>query len=272
MTFFTLAFLAVLAPSLVSAGPVALDNATLLANGQQAQILNSEFKNLQVNDSCNTGETACIKNAFAACVNNAWQTQPCPSSKSCFALPQIRTNGSFVACTSQKNAASIIAATGAQGGLTSNTTSGSNITVPFPIDSSLLNGVDDCGDGDDGNVPPAQGSGRNTTQGTNDGGDPDCGDDGKSSAPGPATSTLLSPTTTTILPNQASSLISSISANRLTFLPFPTSGVGPGSGNGSPSNAPTMILLTSRPLSSPAPTFPTPSPPVVTTTDGGYSY
>ena len=54
MTFFILAFLSVLASSLVSAGPVALDNATLLANGQQAQILNSEFESLQVNDPCNS--------------------------------------------------------------------------------------------------------------------------------------------------------------------------------------------------------------------------
>ncbi|KAI9458847.1 hypothetical protein BJY52DRAFT_398943 [Lactarius psammicola] len=264
MAFFTLAFLAVLASSLVSAGPVPLDNATLLANGQQAQILNSEFKDLQVNDSCNTGETACIKNAFASCVDNAWQTEPCSSSKSCFALPQIRTNGTFVACTSQRNAASIIAATGAQGGITSNSTSGGNITVPFPIVGT-----------DDGDGSPARDSGRNTTQGINDGGDPDCGDGGKSSSPGPTTITvtLIPPTTTTILPSQASSLISSINANGLTFLPFPTSSAGPGSGSGSSDNAPPMILLTSRPLSSPAPTsFPTPSPSVVTTTNGGYSY
>ena len=52
MAVFILAFLAVLAPSLVSASPVALDNTTLLANGQQAQILNSVFENLQVNEPC----------------------------------------------------------------------------------------------------------------------------------------------------------------------------------------------------------------------------
>lgn len=54
MAFLTLAFLAALASSLVSGGPVSLDNATLFANGQQAQILNSEFEFLQVNDSCNS--------------------------------------------------------------------------------------------------------------------------------------------------------------------------------------------------------------------------
>jgi len=243
MTFFILAFLAVLASSLVSAGPVALNNATLLANGQQAQILNSEFESLQVNDPCNTGEVACINNDFAVCIDNAWQTRQCPLTKTCFALPQIRTNGSFIACTSQKNAASIIAATGAQGGITSNSTSGGNITVPFPT-------VDSDSSPDD------------------NGGNPDCGDNGNPSSPEPVTITvtLLPPTTTTILPNQASSLISSLSANGLLF-PLPTNG------SPSPSNAPPMILLTARPLSSPSPTsFPTPSPSVLTTTDGGYSY
>ncbi|KAI0305159.1 hypothetical protein B0F90DRAFT_1578971, partial [Multifurca ochricompacta] len=97
-------------------GPVVLDNATLLLNGQQAQILNSQFQSLMISDSCNSGETACVKSAFAACLNYAWRVQTCPSSKLCFALPQIRTNGTFVACTSPNNAASIIAATGAQGG------------------------------------------------------------------------------------------------------------------------------------------------------------
>ncbi|KAH9174671.1 hypothetical protein EDB89DRAFT_2067248 [Lactarius sanguifluus] len=245
MAFFTLVFLAVLASTLVSAGPVALDNATLLANGQQAQILNSEFKSLQVNDSCNTGETACIKNAFAACIDNAWQTEPCSSSNSCFALPQLRTNGT--------------------GGITSNSTSGGNITVPFPVIDS--DSVGNCEDDEDGS--PTRDSGRNTTQGTND---PDCGDDGKSSSEGPTTITvtLIPPTTTTILPSQASLLVSSINAKGLTFLPFPTSGAGPGSGNGSSSSSPSMILLTPRPPSSPTPTsFPTPSP---SATDPGYSY
>jgi len=247
MAVFILAFLAVLVPSLVSAGPVALDNTTLLANGQQAQILNSEFENLQVNDPCYTGETACINNAFAVCIDNAWQTQSCPSTKTCFALPQIRTSGTFVACTSQRNAASIIAATGAQGGITCNSTSCGNITVPFPTI-----------DGDGSPAPDSS----NPTQGADDSGNPDCRDNGNPSSLGPVTITvtLLSPTTTTISPGQASSLISSISANGLSS-PLPADG-SPNS-----SDAPPMILLTARPLTS----FPTPSPSVLTATDGGYS-
>ena len=53
MAPFTFAFLAILTASLAFAGPVALDNATLLSNGQQALILNCQFQNLQVDDSCN---------------------------------------------------------------------------------------------------------------------------------------------------------------------------------------------------------------------------
>ena len=53
MAPFTFALLAVLTASLASAGPVALDNATLLLNGQQALVLNCQFQNLQVDDSCN---------------------------------------------------------------------------------------------------------------------------------------------------------------------------------------------------------------------------
>jgi len=261
MAFFTLALLAALASSLVSAGPVALDNATLLANGQQAQILNSEFESLQVNDPCNTGENACINNTFAVCINNAWETQPCPSSKSCFALPQVRTNGTFIACTSQRNAASIIAATGAQGGITNNSTSCGNITVPFPVigSNSPPDGAGDCAD-----EPPAP----DTTHGTNNGGNPDCSEDGHSSSPGPTTitDTLLPATTMTILPYQALSLISSISAKSLAFPPLPT-----GTGSGSLGDTPPMILLTARPLSSPAPTSLL-SLSVATKTDGGYSY
>jgi hypothetical protein len=50
----TFALLAILAASLASAGPVALDNATLLLNGEQALVLNCQFQNLQQNDPCNS--------------------------------------------------------------------------------------------------------------------------------------------------------------------------------------------------------------------------
>jgi hypothetical protein len=257
MAFFILAFLAALASSFVSAGPVALDNATLLNNGLQAQTLNSEFENLQVNDPCNTGETACINNDFAACIGGMWQTQACPSNKTCIALPQVRTNGTFVACTSDRNAAAIFAATRAPGRIISGSALRKHKIVhgDFPPDR-----VDDCGDRGDGSHVPDRSS--HSTHGK-------VNDNNPGSRPRTITTTVtaLPPTTTTIRPDQALSLISSILANGLSSPPLPTNG------SSSASNAPPKIFLTTRPISSPTPTsFPTPSPSVVpTTTDGGNS-
>lgn len=53
MAPFTFALLTFLTASLASAGPVALDNATLLLNGQQALVLNCQFQSLQLSDPCN---------------------------------------------------------------------------------------------------------------------------------------------------------------------------------------------------------------------------
>jgi hypothetical protein len=53
MALFTFALLAIFTASLASAAPVAVDNATLLLNGQQALVLNCQFQGLQLNDTCN---------------------------------------------------------------------------------------------------------------------------------------------------------------------------------------------------------------------------
>ncbi|KAH9985610.1 hypothetical protein BJV77DRAFT_965511 [Russula vinacea] len=178
MAPFTFALLTFLTASLASAGPVALDNATLLLNGQQALVLNCQFQSLQLSDPCNSGDTACLQNATATCVNGTWQTLPCPSSKSCFALPEVRTNGTFIACTSPNNAASIIAATGIQADIASNCTSLGNSTLPFSTPN---------------NTAPEDG-GNNCTQGGY----------GTSSTPAtiPQPSLTLPPTTTTLPPDK----------------------------------------------------------------------
>jgi len=250
MAPFSFALLAIFTASLASAGPVALDNATLLLNGQQALVLNCQFQSLQLSDPCNTGDTACIQGATATCVNGTWQTLPCPSSKSCFALPNVRTNGTFIACTSPNNAASIIAATGIQTDIANNCTSLGNSTLPFSTPNNTV-------PGDDGN---------NCTQG------------GYATSPPPGqvvTSTpatifqptlTLPPTTTTLFPEQASSLISSLSANGQnppSSVPSPD----PSSVNnlgGNTDGGPPVILLTSSLVSSPSPT-PTSAP-----SNGGY--
>ena len=114
MALFTFTLLAIFTASLASAGPVIVDNATLLLNGQQALVLNCQFQSLQPNDPCNgtccplrgqsflrnanreiftDGDIACVQGATATCLNGTLQTTPCSSNKSCFALPQVRTNG-----------------------------------------------------------------------------------------------------------------------------------------------------------------------------------
>ncbi|KAI9511630.1 hypothetical protein F5148DRAFT_261551 [Russula earlei] len=242
---FTFALLVLLTASLVFAGPVSFDNATLLLNGQQALVLNCQFQSLQKNDPCITGQTACIQGESATCVNSTWQTLPCPSSKSCFALPQVRTNGTFIACTSPNNAASIIVATGIQTNIANNCTSLGD--TPFPF--SPFN-----------NTTP--GDGGNTDQGGN--GQPNSGGQGVSSLSGLTTSTsatttqptlTLPPTTTTLAPEQASSLISILSANGQGFAP-PVPSPSPGIVNnvgGNASGSPPFILLTSHPDLAPTP-------------------
>jgi hypothetical protein len=157
------------------------------------------------------------------------------------------SNDQFVACTSPNNAASIIAATGVQTDIANNCTSLGNTSFPFSAPNNTI-----PGDG-----------GNNSTQGIN----------GTSSAPGqvvpstPPPSLTLPPTTTTLSPEQASSLFSSASGSNSPSVPSnaPGNNLGGNSGGALP-----VILLTSAPVSSPTPT-PTPAPSSVgNPPDGGY--
>jgi hypothetical protein len=62
MALFTFALLAIFTASLASAGPVAVDNATLLLNGQEALVLNCQFQALQANFPCNGTYFPCAVN------------------------------------------------------------------------------------------------------------------------------------------------------------------------------------------------------------------
>jgi len=110
---------ALFATSLVQSAPTgtALDAATLLANGQDAQKLNSQFLNgnISTSDSCKGAcsysshdhnppnffllfsgdETACINNAIATCVDGRFDVSQgrCSKSQSCFALPNVKKAG-----------------------------------------------------------------------------------------------------------------------------------------------------------------------------------
>ncbi|KAI0053115.1 hypothetical protein FA95DRAFT_1674526 [Auriscalpium vulgare] len=264
----SLAILALFAAPLALAHPVSVNNGTLLQNGQDAQTLNLEFMSLQKNSSCTDDQTACIGGQFASCSDKQWDIQACPGGRTCFALPNIRANGTFVACTSENNAASIIAATGATGGIVS--PNASNTTVDFPLvgaanSTSSDDGDDDCEDGDDDDGK--------------DGGsdDPDCedGNDGgashssatktKSATAPEATVTVTvtlpesgtvtkPPTTTTLQPAEASSILSSLvfgSASFVTVTPLPTAS-GAARNGALPSAS--IIFLNGPSSGAPAPT------------------
>ncbi|CAL1708649.1 unnamed protein product [Somion occarium] len=119
LTIYTLS-LALSFLSLTLAAP-ALDSATLIRNGQDAQTLNAEFQQLRATNACNTGQMACINGSFALCQFGSWKLQPCTDSRKCFAVPSVTSNGTQLVCTSEANALSLINAAGAQGEVASTT-------------------------------------------------------------------------------------------------------------------------------------------------------
>jgi hypothetical protein len=197
-------------PLALSAPLVPVDPPTLLQNGQDAQALNSEFQNLTTSDLCISGQRACISKALALCVFSNWITETCPPSQQCFALPSVHYNGTFVACTSQAEALSIISATGATGGIYSNSTN-TNTNVSFPDPETLSTTT----------------SSASVTVFT------------------AAITITLPPVTQTISPDAASSLLSSLLASADGA--SPTTTVSPDAGIGI---APTTITVTSASVTS----------------------
>jgi len=129
-----------------SAPTAALDAATLLQNAQEAQQLNAQFQsaNGTTSGSCNNGDTTCVKNAIATCVNGQFDTSNgrCAATQRCFALPSVKSNGTILACTSKKSAQSLINASGATGGITGSGKSGALTASMHPTSaSSTLNGT-----------------------------------------------------------------------------------------------------------------------------------
>ncbi|KAG5643705.1 hypothetical protein DXG03_009754 [Asterophora parasitica] len=112
----TMAMLALAAPT--------LDATTLLRSGQEAQRLNVAFQNMKASDVCTNGEKACMSGGIAACRDGAWAVPQglCSKTQDCFALPSVQTAGTDVMCTSEKNALLAIEATGAIGGIFGNST------------------------------------------------------------------------------------------------------------------------------------------------------
>ncbi|KAF9786505.1 proline-rich protein [Thelephora terrestris] len=89
-----------------------------LQNGQDAQKLNAQFATLTANSSCTDGQISCVTGEFAQCVNGKFVLTQCSSPLICAALPLVNSPGTSVTCTTQQDAITRIANTGAQGGLT----------------------------------------------------------------------------------------------------------------------------------------------------------
>ncbi|KAM6492558.1 hypothetical protein JOM56_012282 [Amanita muscaria] len=112
----------------VTSVPLA-NNATLFANGLEAQRLNAQFKMLRPSDSCPIdGQKACIPShsTIALCKSGKWHTTspPCLATLNCFAIPLLTTTGTIITCTSLKSAESILSSVGVTGGIAgSNSTS-----------------------------------------------------------------------------------------------------------------------------------------------------
>jgi len=98
----------------VSARPRLLRrDAVALQNGQDALAQNAEFQTLTADSTCTTGEDACVTGKFAQCVGGKFVLQACAPTTSCFALPNVNSAGTSIACTTQADFDSRIAATGA---------------------------------------------------------------------------------------------------------------------------------------------------------------
>jgi len=126
----------------VLAAPVPnLDAKILQQNGECAQKLNNEFKNLTINDKCKSGDKACISGALAECdVNGAWEVSECSAGSQCFAVPNKKKEGANSKCLTEKDALSQIDASGAKGGIfAGDQTDTGNGTNTAPADSGSSN-------------------------------------------------------------------------------------------------------------------------------------
>ncbi|THH19823.1 hypothetical protein EW146_g1428 [Bondarzewia mesenterica] len=120
------AAIATTASSAVSATATASSSSSSnfkLQNGKDAQALNKKFQTLDANSTCTDGDQACIGTAFAQCVGGSFVETPCGSGLTCAALPLVNKAGTSITCTTQADAATRIAATGATGGVTGNDSS-----------------------------------------------------------------------------------------------------------------------------------------------------
>jgi len=84
-------------------------------NGKDAQALNQKFQTLTAASPCNDGDQACVGGQFGQCVNGKFALTACSAPNTCAALPLQNRPGTSIACDSQSDANSRIAAALASG-------------------------------------------------------------------------------------------------------------------------------------------------------------
>ncbi|THH06415.1 hypothetical protein EW145_g4108 [Phellinidium pouzarii] len=89
-----------------------------LQNGLDAQQGNAQAATLTADSACTDGETVCAGTQFGQCVGGKLVLTSCSGGTQCFVLPLVDKAGTSEACTTESDAASRIAATGATGGIT----------------------------------------------------------------------------------------------------------------------------------------------------------
>ncbi|KAK0191962.1 hypothetical protein F5146DRAFT_1102187 [Armillaria mellea] len=82
-------------------------------NGEDAKTLNAQFASLTASSPCTDGDDACVNGGFAQCVGSQFTITQCGGGTQCFALPLVNSAGTSITCTTQADADSRIAATGA---------------------------------------------------------------------------------------------------------------------------------------------------------------
>ncbi|KAH8109626.1 hypothetical protein DFH11DRAFT_910893 [Phellopilus nigrolimitatus] len=109
------------APSIAAAATSSAPGAQpfTLQNGLDAQKANAAAATLASGSACTAGSApVCAGMQLGQCVGTALVTTACSSGTQCFVLPLVNKAGTSAACTTQNDAATRIAATGATGGVT----------------------------------------------------------------------------------------------------------------------------------------------------------
>uniref|UniRef100_A0A1D1XPD7 Endochitinase n=1 Tax=Anthurium amnicola TaxID=1678845 RepID=A0A1D1XPD7_9ARAE len=73
-------------------------------NAQDAIKLAKDFQKLNSNSPCTSGQNACVKGAFAQCVNGKFVSMPCSAGLSCQVLPLVNARGTSITCDTKADA------------------------------------------------------------------------------------------------------------------------------------------------------------------------